>query len=125
MTRLRQATGAVAGGIRTLQRLTLGPDDQLTGPADVREVIASLSLAMSYVPQLLENLAVYLEVEQVKGTVCSGRGDSVAENVRAISDTLHRAGLDAEAMAAALDTAQEACGQVLPADPAQGKQAQK
>jgi hypothetical protein len=117
VTGLREAARAVAEGIRTLHRLTLGPDDQLEGPADVRDVIGSLSLAMSRMPQLLGQLAAYLEIEQVKGTVGDGRPAVAGEHVRAASDALHRAGLDAEAMAAALDAAHEACHRVQASGP--------
>jgi hypothetical protein len=112
VTALREAANAVAEGIRTLRRLTLGPDDQLEGPADVRDVLGGLSLAMSRMPQLLGQLAAFLEVERVKGTVTDGQGGDAGEYVRVVSDALHRAGLDAETMAAALDAADEACGHV-------------
>jgi hypothetical protein len=116
VTELREAARAVAEGIRTLRRLTLGPDDQLEGPADVRDVIGSLSLAMSRMPQLLEQLATFLEIEHVKGTVADDQGAGAGEYVRAVSDALHRAGLDAEAMAAGLDAAREACQRVQASD---------
>jgi hypothetical protein len=115
MTGLREAASAVAEGIAALHLLTLGPDDQLEGPADMREVIGSLSLAMSGMPQLLGQLAAFLEIEQVKGTVTDDQGADAREYVRAVSDALHRAGLDAEAMAAALDAAREACERVTAA----------
>ena len=69
-------------------------------------MVASLSLAASLLPQLFGQLAVFLEVEYVKGTIAPGPG--AGQQVRAVSDALHRAGLDAEAMAAALATAGEA-----------------
>ena len=53
-----------------------------------------------------------LVVENVKGAVSHGRGSGTAGCVRAVSDALHRAGLDAEAMAAALDAAHEACAEL-------------
>ena len=117
MTGLREAAGAVAGGIRALQQLTLGPDDQLVGPADVREVIGGLSLAVSRMPQLLGQLAAFLEIEHVKGGLVGGAGAGAGEDVRAVSDALHRAGLDAEALAAALDVAHDACDRVQAAGP--------
>lgn len=112
MTRLRETASAVAEGIRTLHYLTLGRGDELECPADVYEVIGSLSLAVSRLPQLLGQLAAFLEVEQVKGAIAGGQGGDAGEYVRAVSDALHRAGLDAETMAAALDAARDACGQV-------------
>ena len=125
MTELREAARAVAEGIRTLHRLTLGPDDQLGGPADVRDVIGSLSLAMSRMPQLLGQIAAYLEIEQVKGTFGDGRPPGAGEHVRAASDALHRAGLDAEAMAAALDAAREACQRVQASGPGMRRDASR
>jgi len=92
--------GAVAEGIRTLHHLTLGPGDQLEGPNDVRDVIGALSLAVSRMPQLLGQLAVFLEIEQVKGTLA---GQDSAEHV--------------QAMAAALDGARDACERVIAAAP--------
>src|ERR1700738_151882 len=64
---------------------------------------------MSRMPQLLEQLATFLEIEHVKGTVADDQGAGAGEYVRAVSDALHRAGLDAEAMAAGLDAARDAC----------------
>jgi hypothetical protein len=112
VTGLREAADAVAEGIRTLQQLTLGPDDQLEGPVGVREVIGGLSLAVSRMPQLLGQLAAFLEIEHVRGALVGGEGVGAGEDVRAVSDALHRAGLDAEAMAAALDVAHDACDRV-------------
>jgi hypothetical protein len=106
MTTLRQAAGVVADGVGAMCRLSLGPQDQLRGPADVSGVVARLSLAVSLLPQLFGQLAAFLEVECVKGNI--GGGPDAAHQVRIISDALHRAGLDAEAMAAAMATAGEA-----------------
>jgi len=100
---------SVPEAVRALQHLTLGPADELGSPADVADVIASLSLAISLMPQLFGQLAAFLEVENVKGAVSHGRGTGAAGRVRAVSDALHRAGLDADAMAVALDAAHEAC----------------
>ena len=105
-TTLRQTASKVTDDVGALCRLTLGPQDQLRGPADVSNVVASLSLAASLLPQLFGQLAVFLEVEYVKGTIAPGPG--AGQQVRAVSDALHRAGLDAEAMAAALAAAREA-----------------
>jgi hypothetical protein len=112
MTRLQQAARAVAEGIGALNRLTLGPGDELERPSDVSDVVAGLSLAMSLMPQLLGQLAAFLEVEHVKEKVAGGQQAGTGEQVRAVSEALHRAGLDAEAMAAALDTARVACAQL-------------
>ena len=109
MAELRKTAISVAEAVGALQQLTLGPADELENPADVANVIASLSLAMSLMPQLLGQLAAFLEIEHVKGAVAQGEGTGAAESVRAVSDALHQAGLDAEAMAAALDSARGAC----------------
>ena len=103
MSALRQTAGAVADGVGALCRLTLGPEDELHGPADVSDVVADLSFAVSLLPQLFGQLAAFLEVEYVKGTIAAGPAGG--QRVRAISEALHRAGLDAEAMAAALASA--------------------
>jgi hypothetical protein len=110
--RLSRTAASVPEAVRALQHLTLGPADELASPADVAEVIAGLSLAISLMPQLFGQLAAFLEVENVKGTVSHGRGAGAAGRVRAVSEALHRAGLDAEAMAAALDAAHEACAEL-------------
>jgi hypothetical protein len=102
---LRQNASAVADGVAALCRLTLGPQDQLRGPADVSDVVASVALAVSLLPQLFGQLAAFLEVEYVKGTIAAG--PDAGRQVRAVSDALHRAGLDAETMAAALAAAGE------------------
>jgi hypothetical protein len=103
VTTLRQAASEVADGVNGLCRLTLGPQDQLRGPGDVSDVVAGVSAAAALLPQLFGQLAAFLEVECVKGTIAAS--PDAAQRVRAISDALHRAGLDAEAMAAALATA--------------------
>jgi len=107
--RLRETAGAVAGGIEVLNYLTLGPGDELEGPDDVADVLAGLALAASRMPRLFGQLAAFLEVEHVKGAIGSGSQASTGERVRAVSDALHRAGLDAETMAAALDGARQGC----------------
>jgi 2-hydroxychromene-2-carboxylate isomerase len=112
MTRLQHAARAVAEGISALNELTLGPGDELERPSDVSDVVAGLSVAMSLMPQLLGQLAAYLEVEHVKEMLAGGQQAGTGEQVRAVSDALHRAGLDAEAMAAALDTAHGVCAQL-------------
>jgi hypothetical protein len=120
MPELRETAASVAEAVRALQRLTLGPADELEDPADVADVVASLSLAMSLMPALLGQLAAFLEIERVKGAVSHLHGGSAAERVRAVSDALHRAGLDAETMAAALDSAREACAELETATGSQG-----
>jgi energy-coupling factor transporter ATP-binding protein EcfA2 len=97
-------------------RLTLGPGDELGGPADVSDVLAGLALAMSCMPRLLGQLAAFLEVEHVQAaTGPGGPAGTGGERVREISDALHRAGLDAETMAAALDAARQACAELAAA----------
>jgi hypothetical protein len=82
----------------------------------VADVLASLALAVSRMPRLLGQLAAFLEVEHVKGTIGSGgRAGTGEERVRAVSDALHRAGLDAETMGLALDEAQQACAELAAA----------
>jgi hypothetical protein len=122
MTRLSETASAVAEGLAALSRMTLGPDDQLDGPADVRDVIGGLSLAVSRIPQLLGQLAVFLEIEQVKGAVADNQGADARDYVREVSDALHRAGADAEAMTAALDAAREACEHVQVSGPGMQKE---
>ena len=112
MAELRETAASVAEAVRALQRLTLGPADELENPADVADVIASLSVAMSLMPALLGQLAAFLEVEHVKGAVSHRQGLGAAEPVRTVSDALHRAGLDAETMAVALDSAREVCAEL-------------
>lgn len=113
MTRLRETAGAVAEGIGALQYLTLGPGDELGGPDDVADVLAGLVLAVSRMPRLLGQLAAFVEVEHVKGTIGSGgQAGTEEERVRAVSDGLHRAGLDAETMSLALEAAQQACSEL-------------
>jgi len=116
VTGLRQTADAVADGIGALHALTLGPGDELEGPDDVADVLASLALAMSRIPRLLGQLAAFLEVEHVKETVTAGGQPGAGEEpVRAVSDALHRAGLDAETMAVTLEAAQRACAELTAA----------
>ena len=112
MTALQDATRLVAAGVHMLTSLTCGPGDELRDPADVRAVIGALAVALSGTPEVLTQLAVFLEVENVRGgLVGTGGGDAGAE-VRGVSEALHRASLDAEAMAAALEAALACCQQV-------------
>jgi hypothetical protein len=112
---LSQTVSGVADGVGALCRLTLGPQDQLRGPADVADVVGGLHEAAVLLPRLFGQLAAFLEVEGVKGVIASAPAAGALDGgpqVRAISDALHRAGLDAEAMAAALAVAGEACAQL-------------
>jgi hypothetical protein len=109
VTGLRETAGAVAEGIEALHHLTLGPRDELEGPDDVAEVLAGLALAVSRMPRLFGQLAAFLEVEHVRGAIGPGGRAGTGERVRAVSDALHRAGLDAETMALALEEARHAC----------------
>jgi hypothetical protein len=121
MARLRATAAAVADGVAALQDLTLGPADELESPADVRDVLASLSQAMAQLPQRLGQLAVFVEIEHVKGAISGGPDAGAAGHVRAVSDVLHRAGRDAETMAAALAAAKEACASLRAVSAAGGR----
>jgi hypothetical protein len=116
-TALQDATRQVADGVQKLTSLTCGPADELEHPADVRNVVASLCLAASRMPPLLGQLAAFLEVENVRGAVAGVAGNDATAEVRAVSDALHRASLDADAMAAALETARVSCEQLTTARP--------
>jgi hypothetical protein len=120
MTGLGEAARQVAGGIGTLSRLSYGPDDELRGPADVRDVVSGLAVALSRTPEVLTQLAVFLELQNVRGEVARADGGDVGATVRAVSDSLHRASLDAEAMAAALDAALTHCQQLVSRDQPSG-----
>ncbi|HEX3925212.1 MAG TPA: hypothetical protein VHY31_23230 [Streptosporangiaceae bacterium] len=120
MAGLRAAAAAVADGIAALQDLTLGPGDELESPADVRDVLASLAQAMAQMPQMLGQLAVFVEIEHVKGGVADWPDTEAAGHVRAVSQALHRAGLDAETMAAALGAAMQACASLRASAPRGG-----
>jgi len=118
MTGLREAAGQVTEGIAALSRLSRGPGDELRDPADVRHVIGALAVALSGSPEVLTQLAAFLEVENVRGGVVGTDGSDAGATVRAVSDALHRASLDAEAMAAALHSALACCQQLTAHDPA-------
>jgi hypothetical protein len=120
MTGLREAAGQVAAGVAALSRLSRGADDELRDPADVRDVVSGLAAALSGMPEVLTQLAVFLEVEKVRGGVVGTDGGDAGATVRAVSDALHRASLDAEAMAAALEAALACCQQVTAHKPAPG-----
>lgn len=120
MTRLSEAARQVTEGIAALSRLSCGPGDELRAPADVRDVVSGLAVAFSGTPAVLTQLAVFLEVENVRGGVVRPDGGDAGATVRAVSDALHRASLDAEAMAAALEAARACCQQVTAASPVPG-----
>jgi hypothetical protein len=112
MTDIRETTRQIGDAIRTLLGLTCGPADELRHPADVRDIASGLRQAISRMPELFGQLAAFLEVENVRGTIASQGGTGVTAAVREVSEALHRAGLDAEAMTAALEAAVASCERV-------------
>jgi hypothetical protein len=77
--RPRRARGNCSEADWELQRLTLAPADELGNPADVADVIASLSVATSLMSALLSQLAAFLEIEHAKVAVSHRHGSSAAE----------------------------------------------
>ena len=107
----REVADAIAEDVRTLNYLTGAGSEPcaLDYPADLYEVIAGLKIAAQRLPQLLGQMGAWLQDEHASGRVAHDHGQDPGEYVAAVADALQRASDDAVALAAALDSAHEAC----------------
>jgi hypothetical protein len=103
-----------AEAIRALNDLT-GHGGDLTGPDEVRDVIASLELMGHGLPQLCEQLARFLVTQREDGQVTHGSGRDLDFMLVEVTEALTAAGQAADMMTAALDQAREAARELKPA----------
>ena len=108
----REVADAIAEDVRTLNYLTGAGSEPvaLDYPADLYEVVAGLKIAAQRLPQLLGQMGAWLQDEHASGRVAHDAGQDPGQYVAAVADALQRASDDAVALAAALDSAHEACG---------------
>lgn len=82
--------------------------DALRYAADVYDVVGALKTAAGRLPQLLGELAAWLEREQAAGRLGHVSGDDAGQYALAAADALRRAGDDAVVMTEALENAHAA-----------------
>jgi|SRR5215468_3951850 len=103
-----------AHAIRALNELTHA-GGELTSPADVREIVASLEVLGQGLPQLCEQLARFLVIKHEDGQLTHGSGADPDRSVTEVIEALAAAGQAADMMSAALN---EALGASVPLIPA-------
>jgi hypothetical protein len=111
---LREIASQAANAIRVLNELTSG-GGELTGPNDVRDIIASLELVGQGLPQLCEQLARFLVIQHEDGQLRHEPGLDPDESIAEIIDALSAAGQAADMMTAALNEARAASSAITPA----------
>jgi hypothetical protein len=110
----RELASQAARAIGALNELTHGAGE-LTSPADVREIVASLEVLGQGLPQLCEQLARFLVIKHEDGQLTHGSGMDPDHSVTEVIEALAAAGQAADMMAAALS---EALGASVPLSPA-------
>jgi hypothetical protein len=111
-----EVASRAAHAIAVLNELTHG-GGELSNPGDVRDIVASLELIGSSLPQLCEQLARFLVVQHEDGQLTPEAGLDADDCVTEVIEALAAAGQAADMMTAALTEAR-AGSQVLAA-PAQ------
>jgi hypothetical protein len=101
---VREIAIGAAEAIRALNDLT-ADRAELSGPDDVRAVIASLELMGHGLPRLCEQLARVLVALREDGEIANGAGQDADFTVAAATEALTAAGQAADMMTAALDEA--------------------
>ena len=120
-----QLAEQAAHAIRLLNHRTRPNTGGLADPLDTAEIIAALASTASMLPQLLGQLARWLEHQHHTGRL---RVDAVAplsdtaHTVHALTDTLHRAIQCVHHAAEELDTAHEHAAHLASAEPATSDQ---
>lgn len=110
----RELASQVADAIRALNELTRG-GGELTGPGDVREIVASLEVVGQGLPQLCEQLARFLVIQHEDGQLAYDSGADPDHSVTEVIEALAAAGQAADMMAAALSEARDASATLTPA----------
>jgi hypothetical protein len=103
----------VVGAIRALNELTSG-GGELTGPRDVRDIVASLELVGQGLPQLCEQLARFLVTLHEDGQLRHDTGVDPESFVTDVIEALAAAGQAADMMTAALNEARTASADLTP-----------
>jgi hypothetical protein len=106
-----EVASRAAHAIAVLNELTHG-GGELSTPGDVRDIVASLELIGSSLPQLCEQLARFLVVQHEDGQLTPEAGLDADDCVTEVIEALAAAGQAADMMTAALTEA-HAGSQVL------------
>jgi hypothetical protein len=107
----REIASQAAHAIAVLNELTHG-GGELSNPADVRAIVRSLELVGQGLPQLCEQLARFLVIQQEDGQLTNADGLDADDSVTEVIEALAAAGQAADMMTAALTEARTA-SQVL------------
>ena len=103
----REIATQAAHAIAALNDLTHG-GGELSGPSDVRAIVRSLELIGLGLPQLCEQLARFLVVQQEDGQLTNADGLDSGDCVTEVIEALAAAGQAADMMTAALTEARAA-----------------
>jgi hypothetical protein len=109
----REIAGQAANAIRVLKELTTG-GGELSGPPDVRDIVASLELMGHSLPQLCEQLARFLVIQHEDGQLRHGAGLDPDDTVTEVIEALAAAGQAADMMTAALTEARVSSSVLTP-----------
>lgn len=109
----REIASQAAHAIAVLNDLTHG-GGELSNPSDVRDIVRSLELIGQGLPQLCEQLARFLVVQQEDGQLINADGLDCDDSVTEVIEALAAAGQAADMMTAALAEARTASQQLTP-----------
>jgi hypothetical protein len=109
----REIAAQVVGAIRALNEVTCG-GGELSGPRDVRDIVASMELVGQGLPQLCEQLARYLVTLNEDGQLRHDSGLDPDTFVTDVIEALAAAGQAADMMTAALTEARTASTDLTP-----------
>jgi hypothetical protein len=109
-----EVANRAAHAIAVLNELTNG-GGELRTPAEVRDIVASLELIGSSLPQLCEQLARFLVVQHEDGQLSPEAGLDADDCVTEVIEALAAAGQAADMMTAALTEARTASQVLTPA----------
>jgi hypothetical protein len=100
----REVAGQAAHAISVLSELTTS-GGELTSPLDVRDIVSSLELIGTSMPQLCEQLARFLVVQHEDGRLNHDTDLDLDDTVTEVIEALAAAGQAADMMSAALGEA--------------------
>ena len=109
-----EVASRAAHAIAVLSELTHG-GGELSTPGDVRDIVASLELIGSSLPQLCEQLARFLVVQHEDGQLTPEAGLDADDCVTEVIEALAAAGQAADMMTAALTEARAGSQVLAPA----------
>ena len=107
-----EIAGQAAAAIHALNEVTHG--GELTNAAEVQQIVASLELIGSSLPQLCEQLARFLVIQHEDGQVTQLDGQDTDVCVTDIVEALAAAGQAADMMTAALTEARVTSASLAP-----------